>query len=235
MKHLLVILLFFSGLRASAQTPVDHSIWTDLLKKHVTNDGYVNYAGFKSDSARLEAYLHELSSKPPLADASANDKLAFWINAYNAFTVKLIIDHYPLKSIRSLGNPWSRRFIEIGGEHMTLDHIENGIIRKEFEEPRIHFALVCASMSCPKLKNQAYVPEQLEQQLERQAIDFVNDSTKNKLEDGRLQLSSIFKWYRKDFTGKMDLVDLIRKYAKDEVAADTKITYMDYDWSLNGE
>ncbi len=218
------------------------SLWAELLQRHVDETGWVSYSGFRNDSALLNNYLHSISANAPEADWSNDQKLAYWINAYNAFTVKLIIDHYPVRSIKEIkrGVPfvnsvWDIRFIEIGGRKMSLNHIEHDVLRKEFEEPRIHFAIVCASVSCPKLRNEPYRAFDLERQLQEQAIDFVNDPRKNRFQANRILVSPIFNWFKKDFTRKNTLVGFLNMFAQERLGTGTKLEFMEYDWNLNGE
>jgi hypothetical protein len=220
----------------------DHAEWSELLGKHVDSAGHVSYSGFVSDSVLLNHYLNQLSSNAPNETWQSEEKLAYWINAYNAFTIKLIVDHYPVSSIKDIkkGIPfvnsvWDLKFFSIGGEGMDLNFIEHQILRKEFDEPRIHFAIVCASISCPKLRNEAFVAGKLEQQLQDQAIDFINDPRKNKLSADVLQISSIFKWFEADFAKKGDIRAFISKYFKQTINPKAKVKYLDYDWNLNGK
>ncbi|MGR3812066.1 DUF547 domain-containing protein [Jiulongibacter sp. NS-SX5] len=230
----------------SSATPISHSDWDALLKKHVSSSGYVNYGGFKADEAKLDAYLKKVSSNAPASSWSANEKLAYWINAYNAFTVKLILDHSGenIKSIKDIGStikipfvntPWDIKFINIGGEEMDLNNIEHGIIRKKFNEPRIHFALVCAAKSCPPLRNEAYTASKLVSQLNDQGVKFLNDVSKNEVSANEMKLSKLFNWYGGDFKKKGTVREWVNKYAKVKANADADISYKDYDWSLNGK
>ncbi|WP_345795472.1 DUF547 domain-containing protein [Algoriphagus sp. CAU 1675] len=220
-----------------------HQIWDGLLRKHVSSDGKVNYKGFIQDRAELEKYLDLLSQNAPdRKNWSKNQQLAYWINAYNAFTLKLIVDNYPTKSIRDLGpklkipllnDVWHYEFFQIGGQKSSLDEIEHSILRKEFDEPRIHFAINCASVSCPPLLNEAFVPEKLESQLDRVARAFINDPIRNKISPENLNLSSIFSWFKGDFTKKGSLVDFLNQYSKVKILASADISYLDYNWDLN--
>lgn len=235
--------LFFACLFSfSAQAQTDHSIWTDLLQKHVRVDGLVDYSGFVADSIELNKYLTELSSFQPTDTRSQEEKLAYWINAYNAFTIKLIVDHFPVQSIKDIkkGIPfvnsvWDINFIVIGDDKLSLNDIEHNILRKEFNEPRIHFAIVCASMSCPKLRNEAFVSAKLEEQLQTQTIDFINDPKKNKLSADVFNISSIFKWFQADFANNGDIRAFIAKYSKQSINPEGKVSYLHYDWNLNGK
>ncbi|MGV3586890.1 MAG: DUF547 domain-containing protein [Adhaeribacter sp.] len=240
---ILVLLIFFAGFyRLYAQSGVTHDAFSRLLKQHVGKNGDVNYKGFLKDSTQLNAYLKQLSTNPPQNSWSTNDQLAYWINAYNAYTIQLIIRNYPLKSIKDIGSlikipfvntPWDIKFIRIGKNTYDLNNIEHDILRKKFNEPRIHFAIVCASVSCPKLLNEAYVGARINQQLEAQAKDFINDPTRNKVTPAKAELSSIFSWFKGDFTKKGSLPDFINKYAEVKLRPNVKISYLDYNWNLN--
>lgn len=219
--------------------PVSHTVWDQLLQKHVDHEGWADYEGFIRDSSLLDEYLSLLSHNPPALDWKEEDKLAYWINAYNAFTVKLITDHYPLESIRDLhtlplvATVWHEEFFEIGGQPASLDQIEHSILRKEFNEPRIHFAINCASVSCPVLRNEAYTAGKLESQLTDQARRFLAEETRNIITRDKVRLSRIFLWFGGDFEKEGPLIDFLNRYAPVEIAADADISYLSYDWSLN--
>ncbi|MBO0321413.1 DUF547 domain-containing protein [Muricauda sp. CAU 1633] len=209
-----------------------HEVWNTLLKNHVDENGNVKYSVFKQDAAQLNDYLSHLAQHPPSPTWSKEDSLAYYINLYNAATVKLIVDHYPVESIKDIPNRWDKKWIYVGNSTLSLNHIEHEILRK-MNEPRIHFAINCASYSCPKLLNEAFMPEKMEQQLNQVAQDFVNDPTKNRFENGEAQLSKIFKWYKGDFTEDTSLLEFINPYLKNPIGSDADIDYLDYDWSLN--
>ena len=223
-----------------AQKAPSHQLWDKLLKKHVNASGMVNYKGFKQDKGELDSYLKLLSDNPPQSNWSENDQKAFWINAYNAFTVALIVKHYPVKSIKDIGGkiykvntPWDIRFITIGGKKYDLNNIEHGILRKKYNDPRIHFALVCASISCPRLRSEAYTGAQLDAQLEDDGRDFLADKSKNRITAERADLSKYFSWYKGDFTKNGSLVDFINKYSQTKINSRTAIGSIDYNWNLN--
>jgi Protein of unknown function, DUF547 len=242
-------LLIWASLPQSSKLGVpdsfSHELFDQLLKKHVSATGWVNYQGFKKEEAKLDQYLEKLEKTPPTTAWSSNEKLAYWINAYNAFTIKLVLNHssQKIESIKDIGDkikipfintPWDIKFINIGGKKMDLNNIEHGIIRKQFNEPRIHFALVCAAKSCPPLRNEAFLGEKLDKQLDSQATAFFNDKTKNEISENRLALSKIMDWYGGDFKG-ISKIEYINKYAKTKAKKEAKITYKDYDWALNGK
>jgi hypothetical protein len=211
---------------------VSHKNWDKLLKKHVDEAGNVDYAAFKKDAGTLTNYLNYLSTKVPSDSWTKKDKLAYYINLYNAATVKLIIDHYPLNSIKDIKSPWDKKWIQLGNAQVSLGHIEHQILRK-MSEPRIHFAINCASYSCPKLLNEAYTVALLEEQLEQVTKDFVRDSSRNKLSAESVQLSNIFKWYKKDFMTKGSLIDYLNAYSKVDINTKAKVEFLKYDWRLN--
>lgn len=232
-----------SSLGMAGTTPPSHQIWDQLVKTHVKSNGMVDYKGFIKDKAKLEQYLKLISENAPDRKTwSKNQQLAYWINAYNAFTVKLIVDNYPTQSIRDLGpklkiplikDVWHYKFFKIGGVESSLDEIEHSIIRKEFDEPRIHFAINCASVSCPPLLNEAFVPEKLDSQLQKVAVAFINDPTRNKITPDAVQISSIFLWFKGDFTQKGSLVDFLNQYSKVKIKSNAKVSHLDYNWNLN--
>ncbi len=215
------------------QAPPSHMAWDQLLKKHVSPEGWVDYRGFAGDKKRLISYLEDLGHHLPGEDWSREAKLAYYINLYNAATVLLILEHYPLKSIRDIPRPWAKKRIQIGDQRYSLGELEHDILRK-MGEPRIHFAINCASVSCPKLLPRAFVEETLESQLEAVTRDFINDPSRNRFSPGEARLSRIFKWYRKDFENRnTSLIDFINRYLTDPLPAGIPVSYLPYDWSLN--
>jgi hypothetical protein len=213
------------------ETKIDHLAWDALVRKNVGSNGKVSYKGFKSSATELNNYLAELSKEAPGSDWSKNEKLAFWINAYNAFTVKLIVDNYPLKSITDLSKPWDTKNINIAGKMYSLGGIENDILRK-MNEPRIHFAINCASMSCPNLLNKAFLADKMSSQLALVNNSFFADGTKNDFSSKTIKLSKLFDWYSVDFA-KGDVIKYINSNRTEQLSDKTKISYLEYDWSLN--
>ena len=211
---------------------VNHSKWSVLLKKHVSNKGIVNYKGFQKDAKELNSYLEILAKNTPQKSWSKNAVLAYWINVYNAFTVKLIVDNYPVKSIKDIPNPWSTNFIELGNKKYTLEQIENEILRK-MNEPRIHFAINCASYSCPNLLNQAFNEATLDKQLTQVTKSFLADKSKNTITSDSIQISKIFDWFSADFITKGTVIDFLNQYTTVKINAKAKIIYKDYNWNLN--
>ena len=227
---------------------IDHSTFDQLLGKYVNEDGEVNYAGLKAsatDRQALQQYLNLLSTAEPKIQASRNAQLAFWINAYNAVTLEGILAVYPTSSIRNhtkkLGyNMWKDLKLLVGDTQINLEDIEHKILRK-MNEPRIHFAIVCASVGCPRLLNQAYTAQQLEQQLAVNASDFFSRSRNLKFDNSRnqLQLSAIMDWFGSDFGSDQNAqIRKIYPYFPDSIKSAVqrggyRVSYQDYDWNLN--
>lgn len=209
-----------------------HEQWTAALKNYVDAAGDVNYAEWSKDTTSLDNYIRSLEETPPAAYWSKNDSLAYFINAYNAVTVKLILDNYPIKSIRKLITPWRFKRFKLNGKKVSLNHLEHDILRK-MKEPRIHFAINCASASCPKLLNKAFYSHTIESQLEEVTKAFINDEKRNLIDEKEMSLSRIFQWFAGDFGTKKERHAFIRRYAHQPVAKDAKVRFLDYDWSLN--
>lgn len=210
----------------------NHSLWNSLLQKHVSSQGNVNYKGFKADESKLKIYFQSLSDNTPQDSWTKAEKLAYWINAYNAFTVKLIIDRYPVKSIKDISSPWNQRFIKLGDKTYSLNDIEHKILRK-MDEPRIHFGIVCASVSCPKLQNTAFESSKIEVQLSNATKEFLADPARNNLSQNSIRISKIFKWFAKDFKKGGSLIDFLNKYSEITISQNASKRYKNYDWNLN--
>jgi uncharacterized membrane protein YdjX (TVP38/TMEM64 family) len=223
---------------------IDHGVFDTLLRKHVDEQGRVDYVGLKQHAAQLDAYIATLGTAP-VAELGRNERLALLINAYNAFTLRLILDHAPLKSIKDIPaeQRWDAKRWLLGGETVSLTQIEHEMIRPNFREPRIHFALVCAAKGCPPLRNEAFTAEKLDEQLESQtryvhshAAWFQFDPKQNVL-----KLTSLYKWYGDDFRQVSGSVPAFAAQYSDELkrALDAgqpvREEFMDYDWSLNAK
>ncbi len=232
-----------------------HTLFTEVLTAHVRN-GMVDYRALKSDD-RLTRYLEGLAATDPAALPSNNDRLAFWINVYNAQTLKLITDSYPVKSISELHygkslalatalrkTAWHTHRFVVGGKEYTLDAVEHAILRPVFRDFRIHAAIVCAAMSCPPLRSEAYEGDAIDRQLDGQMRQFLANPVLNRYDGAgnTLYLSKIFSWFEKDFTGgKKPIIEVLLPYFPAETAEalqkrgrDTTIKYLSYDWRLNG-
>ena len=213
---------------------IDHSSFDKILSKYVTDDGQVNYSGLKKIEDQLDEYLKDLADNYLDDQWSRKSKLAYWINAYNAFTIKLILNNFPVKKITDLdnGDPWKVKWIKLGNDTYSLNNIEHDIIRPKFNEPRIHFAVNCAAQSCPPLQNRAYTEDNIETLLNKATETFINNKKYNKVSKSTAQLSKIFEWYAEDFG---DLKEYINRYSNIKLGSSASISYVEYDWSLNGE
>jgi hypothetical protein len=263
-----LLLILTAGPPASAQS-YDHSnaSFTTLLKKHVVvldggRSSQVKYAELLKDRGALKAYLDSVASirEAEFEAWTKPQRLAFLVNTYNAATLELILQNYPVKSIKDIGsvfdNRWKRKFIKLFGREVSLDGIEHEMLRKPgaYNEVRVHYAVNCASIGCPALREEAFAADRLEKQLEEQAVRFLSDRTRNRLANSVLETSMIFKWFIEDwergytgFDGKTPAIksreQYFARYAKnlaDSVTDQTKIaeamvsiTHLDYDWSIN--
>lgn len=228
-----------------------HKLFTNILSKYVKN-GFVDYKSLKSNKS-LDEYLKQLVNTNP-DKLNINEKLAFWINAYNAFTLQVILENYPIESINELHTGgriighilgktvWDKEFITINNKKYSLNDIEHKILRK-MDEPRIHFAIVCASTSCPPLRNEAFEPDKISAQLQSQAIEFINDNSRNSfdLKNRKAYLSKIFDWFDEDFgDSEKEVLKYASQFIPENISKDIKnnlseweISYKDYDWNLN--
>ncbi len=255
MKRALLILLCLFG--ATLAQAYDHGAWDGLLKRHVlpVRGGVatvVDYAGMAQERPALEGYLDGLAAVRPedFQRWPKNERLAFLINAYNAWTVELILTAWPgLDSIKDLGglfsSPWKKAFIPLLGRTRSLDDIEHGMIRARgaYDDPRIHFAVNCASIGCPALRPEAYAGDRLDAQLDDAARRFLADRSRNRLVDGKLRVSSLFKWYGGDFSraggvpgflaGQAQALGLSEAQAGALRKGVLQLDYLDYDWGLN--
>jgi len=212
----------------------NHEAWDALIKTYISSSGVVNYSGLKGKESTLDAYLKDLADNPPAADWGRNETMAYWINAYNAFTVKLILKNWPVKSIMDLhgGKAWDVKWIDLGAKSYSLNNIEHDILRKRYPDPRIHFAVNCAASSCPPIHNRAFTASNLKGTLERLAKNFINNGKYNTITYDKVKVSKIFEWYASDFG---DLKVYLNKYANTSIAESTTIGYKAYDWALNGK
>lgn len=234
----------FSSNGGSGET-IDHQLWDKLLSEYVVEDesgvNLVDYNRFKSEAGdQLKAYL-ETMQKVTIEDFSRDEQFAFWVNLYNAVTVNVILDNMPLESIRDIGllgsGPWKDDAVTVAGRTLSLDNIEHDILRADWQDARIHYAVNCASIGCPNLANQAYTAEKLEPMLEDAAKSFINHPRGFGGTNDQIIASNIFEWYQEDWGSAEGVLEHARKYAVGPTAkllADAEeIDGYDYDWSLN--
>jgi hypothetical protein len=253
---------------AARDLQVDTQAYFRVLQTNVDTEGRVDYQGLKENPRDLDAFLWSAAALPAgiYETWTREEKIAFWLNVYNACTLKVIIDHYPIQSsffrslrypknsIRQISGVWNKLTFPVMGEPLTLDHIEHEILRREFEEPGIHMALVCAAKSCPPLRREPYTGPRLAEQLHDQAGRFLSsaDNFAIDVERRTVYLSSIFKWFREDFIGRFAaagriqgldagesaVVSFISRFVPETSAAflsrgDFRLKYLGYDWDLN--
>lgn len=229
---------------------IDHSLWQEILSKYLIQDDdgiiKVDYkALLENDRDKLELYLESLYSIDPLS-LNKNEQLAYWINLYNALTIKVILDHYPTKSILKINispgffnfGPWDKKIITINNVELSLNDIEHRILRPIWKDPRIHYAVNCASIGCPNLRMEAYTAETADNMLTENAISYINHPRGVNFSRNRIRVSTIFKWYKSDF-GRSDknVLNHIRQYASKDLLSKlegrNRIAGYRYDWDLN--
>ena len=213
------------------------SIFDSLLQKNVDKTGRVDYQSLKNNETLLDNYLAYIQNNEPTKDWSSNKKKAFWINTYNAYTIKIILNNYPLKSIRDIKidgkTAWKIPFVKVGQKRYTLDQIEHEILQKKFNDPRIHVGINCASVSCPRLWNFAFTEDNIAYSLDNLMKVFINDTTRNKISKNNVALSEIFNWFSKDFIKNGTIISYLNTYAAIKISEKASIKYLTYDWSLN--
>ncbi len=209
-----------------------HGAFDTLLQTYVSDKGVVNYKGLKKEQAKLETYLQTLSDHIPQDSDSRSAQMAYWINAYNAFTLHLIVKNYPVSSIIKLddGKTWDVKRIMLANKKYSLNKIENDILRPKFKDPRVHFAINCAAKSCPPLYNHAFTEDNLERVLEERTRAFVNDPAFNTISAKSVKLSRIFEWYAADFG---NIQAWLNQYSTKKVNAQATVSHFEYNWDLN--
>ena len=233
MTKISTFICMLSFVAIQAQT----SIFDSLLQKNVDKTGKVDYQSLKNNETLLDNYLAYIQNNEPTKDWSSNKKKAFWINTYNAYTIKIILNNYPLKSIRDIKidgkTAWKIPFVKVGQKRYTLDQIEHKILRKKFNDPRIHVGINCASVSCPRLWNFAFTEDNIASSLDNLMKVFINDTTRNKISKNNVALSEIFNWFSKDFIKNGTIISYLNTYAAIKISEKASIKYLTYDWSLN--
>lgn len=241
MKHFmrfLSALFFLLILVTRVYAAVDYAPWANVLKNYVDSNGRVDYSGLKKDRVELQQFVDQLA-RTDISRFTADEAKAFWINAYNALTLKAVTDKYPVKSIRRIWRVWDTSKDVAFGQY-TLNDIEHEIVRP-MGDPRVHFALNCASIGCPRLPNKPFYPETLNEQLNQEAARFINDPEKVRLDlqNNAVYVSSIFKWFKGDFLkASPDIWDFIKQYLHPKTKAmivgrELEVRSLGYDWDLN--
>ena len=228
----LFVFILFIYTQNILQAQPDYTSWDKFLKKYVSVSGDVDYKSIKTNKKEIDTIVKSFSNVVVQTSWSKSDQLAFWINAYNVFTIQLIVDNYPIKSIQNLdgGKTWDIKRITIAGKKYSLNNIENDIIRPQFKDARIHFAVNCGAKSCPPLLNGAFFGKSLETQLEAVTKKFINNSKFQTISASKLTLSKIFDWYAVDFG---DINTFVNKYSTVKVNKNAVVIFKEYDWTLN--
>ncbi|WP_010135019.1 DUF547 domain-containing protein [Ochrovirga pacifica] len=214
-------------------------VWNNLLQKFVNTKGEVDYRGLSKDSSQLDLYLTYLAQLNFNKLPSKKAQKALWINAYNAYTIKLILDNYPLTSIKDIKqnkkNAWEIPFVKVASKTYTLNYIEHEILRKQYKDPKIHVGVNCASVSCPALPNVAFTENNIDELLTKGMLNFINNPQRNVLTKNTINLSQIFNWFLDDFTQHSDLITFINQYSKIHINPNATINYLEYNWTLNSQ
>jgi hypothetical protein len=236
----LVLITFFAGPHAISAS-VNHTSWNTLLARYVDDSGRVAYHDLQAkDRATFEIYLDVLA-QAQIENMNESEEKAFWINAYNAVIVSGVLQGYTAEGLLGRKRLFSWFTARVAGKDRTPDEIEHQILRKKFHDPRIHFTIVCASTSCPKLRREAYMPERLETQLDDATQTFLNDPTRNQIDARGVALSRIFDWFAEDFqTNAGSVVEFVRRFVSEEKKTrlnlkDSDLRYLDYNWTLNAQ
>ncbi len=226
---------------------IDHQPWDTLLKKYIDeSDGKISKFDYKNvseqDKSNLKTYIATLT-KVQVDKLNSVEQMAYWINLYNALTIQIVLNAYPIDTIKKIDSPlfktgpWSKKRVQVEGEPLSLDDIEHQILRPVYQDPRVHYGVNCASLGCPNLQSQAYTAENLEELLDLGAEQYINHPRGLSVINGKLHASSIYKWFASDFGGEQDLLDHFLDYANDELAQQlqqhTRISDYHYDWLIN--
>ncbi|MDE0309830.1 MAG: DUF547 domain-containing protein [Acidiferrobacterales bacterium] len=239
--------IFLQPAPSSGQADIDHTQWSRLLSEYIDQRGGLNYFRYRDvseeDMETLEDYIENLQSVQ-VTRLDADEQFAYWINLYNALTVWVILEHYPIESIRDISyglltsGPWKEELTTVQGVELSLDDIEHRILRPVFQDSRIHYAVNCASIGCPNLQTTAFTSDNLEDLLEFSAEQYINHPRGARIVDGELIVSSIYDWYEEDFGGnEQSVIEHLLEYAStalgDELDDFDDIDDYEYDWALN--
>ena len=230
MKKTNTTLLFLLLISCVLFAQPDYKLVAPFFKKYISDEGQLNYKSLKKNKLALDKTLKYLTDMPPTNEWHRNERLAYWLNVYNLQMISILIENYPVNNILDLyeGKIWKVKNLTVGGKTYCLDDIENDIIRKELQEPRIHFALYSGAMSSPDLLNDAFTPSNMNRNFELLTKRFIN-SDKNNITKEKATLSMVFDWYKDDFK---DIVTFINKYSKVKIEGNTEITFLEFDWRL---
>ncbi len=239
---LLTTLLLFSLITVAKESPnriaddaprMNYMLWKLVLDEFVDENGKVDYAGLKKDSKDFDAFVNKLENWPTPYRGSQQEVMAFFINVYNVFAIKLVLDNYPVDSIKDVSKPWDTEFFSIGGKTMSLGYVEHEILRN-FGDARIHFAINCASNSCPPIAKVPYTAKNLDKLLAKQTKKYINNPENNIINKQEYKLSQLFKWFKKDFVVHAGSVKkFVNMYSNTKIYNQPSAGYIRYDWDLN--
>lgn len=233
-KNILLLLLFLSQSVAYSQY-INYQFYEDFLTKYVSVEGYVDYDAIYDNQTDLKNVIKRFESLETYSNWSKNQELSHWINIYNVYSIKLIVDNFPINSIKDVVQSFDLRFIPYKNQYISLNYIEKEILSKTLDE-RIHFAINCASISCPNINRVPFYADTIENQLEVAAKSFINNSLKNDISRKEVKLSKIFDWFAADFLkNNATVIDYINKYSDTKIKDTAEIQYLNYNWSLNSQ
>lgn len=233
-KNILLLLLFLSQSVAFSQY-INYQFYEDFLTKYVSQDGYVDYDAIYENQTDLETVIKRFENLRTLDDWSTNQQLSHWINVYNVYSIKLIVDNFPINSIKDIRGSFDLRFIPHNKQYISLNFIEKEMLSKTLDE-RVHFAINCASISCPNINRIPFYADTIETQLEVAATQFINNTMKNDISRREVKLSKIFDWFAADFLkNNQSIIAYINKYSNTKIKDNAEIIFLEYNWSLNSQ
>lgn len=233
-KYVLIIVMLFVQTTIFSQF-INYKFYEDFLIKYVSEEGYVDYDKIYENQVDLKKTLERFEEIVTSDSWSKNQKLSHWINVYNVYSIKLIVDNYPINSIQDINQSFELRFIPVDKQLVSLNYIEKEILSKTLDE-RIHFAINCASISCPNINRQAFYGDIIDSQLETAAYAFINDTSKNDINKREVKLSKIFDWFSADFLkNNSSIIEYVNKYSETKIKDTATIEYLKYNWSINSQ
>ncbi|VXC38936.1 conserved exported hypothetical protein [Flavobacterium sp. 9AF] len=235
MKKIIILLIFILSQTSAFSQYINYQFYEDFLTKYVSEEGYVDYDAIYENHTDLKNVIDRFEKLETYPNWSKNQELSHWINIYNVYSIKLIVDNFPINSIRDVYQSFDLRFIPVKNQLVSLNYIEKEILSKTLDE-RVHFAINCASISCPNINRVPFYADTIENQLEVAAKKFINNTTKNDISRKEVKLSKIFDWFAADFLkNNASVIDYINKYSDTRIKENAEIQYLEYNWSLNSQ
>ncbi|WP_445711660.1 DUF547 domain-containing protein [Flavobacterium sp.] len=234
-KFILITTVFLLTQTTAFSQYMNYQFYEDFLFTYVSEDGYVDYDAIYENQTDLRKVIDRFESLETYPNWSKNQELSHWINIYNVYSIKLIVDNFPINSIKDISQSFDLRFIPVKNQYVSLNYIEKEILSKTLDE-RAHFAINCASISCPNINRVPFYADTIENQLEVAAKNFINNTTKNDISRKEVKLSKVFDWFASDFLkNNASIIDYINKYADTRIKDNAQIEYLEYNWSLNSQ